>query len=105
MRLFSNLFFIETRPRFSQETKGFACIEDSLGFSALCDLPETFFEKNRFFFRGFRLSKMGFCCFQLGEKCFSSLMRIPLRVCFGTVKFMFKKILKLDRGLGPFPAC
>ena len=69
MRLFSNLFFIETRPRFSQETKGFACIEDSLGFSALCDLPETFFEKNRFFQR-FSVEQDGFLLFPVGGKVF-----------------------------------
>ena len=63
--------------RFLLEPKGFASIEDSLGFSALCDLPETFFEKKLSkllifsdfcFLRGFRLSKMGF---QLGRKWFS----------------------------------
>ena len=40
---FSNLFSSKP-PQFLLEIKGFASIE-SLGFSVLCDLPETFFEK------------------------------------------------------------
>ena len=32
-------------PQFLPETKRFANIQDSLWFSALCDLPETFLKK------------------------------------------------------------
>ena len=42
---FSNLF-LSNPLQFLQETKSFASIEDYLGFSAPCDIPETFFGKN-----------------------------------------------------------
>ena len=44
MRYFSHLFSLKP-PQFLLETKSFASIKDSFGFSALCDLPETFIKK------------------------------------------------------------
>ena len=89
MRLFSNMF--SSKPPPSQillETKRFASIKDSSGFSGLCDLQETFiknffrkFRKNFFlnflFFERFSVENMGFLLFPVREKWFSSLMRIP----------------------------
>ena len=40
--------FIEAPLQFLQETKRLASIEDSLGFSALCDIPETFLQQTGF---------------------------------------------------------
>ena len=50
---FSQFVFIEAPPRFLLETKSFASTEDSLGFSALCELQEKFF---RFFLKDFSLN-------------------------------------------------
>ena len=117
------LFLSKPPPRFLLETKGSASIEDSFGFSALCDLPETIFWKSKsssqfFVFWGFRLSKMGFCCFQLGKKWFSSCIRILTSGIFRHCKIdeistvvlfcIFEKLLFeawAGRRLGPFPAC
>ena len=62
---FSNLFSLKPPPRLLIDTIGFESREDSLGFSALYDLSETFFWKKILFsifcfLRGFRFSKSEF---------------------------------------------
>ena len=70
--------------------KRFANIKDCSRFSALCDIPETFFtnffQKFRifslffcFFFQKkcFRFRKMGFLLLPVGDEWFSRFMRIP----------------------------
>ena len=55
-------------PQFLPETESFASIKDSLGFSALCDLRETFIKKIfekislifRFLFERFSVEEDGF---------------------------------------------
>ena len=72
---FFKICFTEAPPQFLPETKSFARVKDSSRFSPLCDLPETIkniFEKFFssffcFFFKGFSLRKMVFCCFQEGK--------------------------------------
>ena len=62
MRLFSNLFSASP-PQFLLETKRFASIKDSSGFSVLCNLPETvkkIIRKMFCFLKGFRLRKFFF---------------------------------------------
>ena len=86
--------FIEAPHQFSLETKAFAGIEDTVGLSALCDLPTTFFEIFRksfrifsvfCFSRGVRLSKMGVLLFP--EKMVSEIYAYPSGF-FGTTKLM-----------------
>ena len=63
--------FYRSPPHILLETKRFASIEDSLGFSVLCDLPETFSVFSpvfRVFLRGVQSSKMFFLLFPVGEK-------------------------------------
>ena len=79
--LFLSLFF-SILLQFLLETKRFASKEDSLGFSALCDLPETFFQKQLpnkiwkkilnflYFYIGFRLSKTIFLVWRLTSDYF-----------------------------------
>ena len=89
MLLFSNLFSSKPPPQFLLKMKRFGSIKDCSRFSTLCDLPETFF-KNFFrkisnffpdfcFFlkKCFRLRKMGFLLFPVGEEWFSRFLRIP----------------------------
>ena len=74
MRLFQICFY-RRPPRISLETKRFASIEDSRVFG-------TSARKNLNF-----QTERTFCCFQLGRKIFSRLVRI-IRVLFGSVKLM-----------------
>ena len=97
--------------------KRFASIKDCSRFSALCDLPETFFKKiskNFDFFPYFPVfSKMfpverdGFLLFLFGEEWFSRFMRIPsffeggeTPSFFGFVR-LFSKIFKCRQRVLP----
>ena len=96
---FFKFYFHRSPPQFSQETKLFTRVKESSTFSALCDLPETFFKKIFENFRNFFLIFVSwkifrwewwfFCCFQLGlgKNGFRDLC-VSLRVLFGAVKFM-----------------
>ena len=69
--VFSNLF-LSKLPQFLLESKRFASVEDFLGFSALCDLPEIFVRKISNFFSTFlscfRLCKIDFLFSPVGKK-------------------------------------
>ena len=91
---FFSFVFIEA-PSIFLETKRFASIKDSSGFSGQCDLLETLTEKNPHFFsflKGFRLRKMGFRCFRLRKMVFQSYV-YPFGFLCGAVKLM--KILTI----------
>ena len=78
---FLKFCFTEAPPQFLPETKRFARVNDSSGFSALCDLPETIknlVEKIRknvssifCFLKVFRLERF-FAVFQLGKMVFET---------------------------------
>ena len=79
--------------------KRFASIKNCSRFSALCNLPQTFFKKifKKFrnfihiflflFLKCFRLREKSFCCSQLGKNGFRDLC-VSLRVFFGAEKLM-----------------
>ena len=83
------MFSSKPPPQFLLKMKRFASIKGCSRFSALCDLPETFFKKffekfrifpyfSVFFFKKcFRLRKMDFLLFPVGKEWFSRFMRIP----------------------------
>ena len=94
MRLLSNLFSSKSPLQIFLETKRYASMKDSSGFSALCDLPETFIKKcfeskyiflNFSLFERFAVEKDVF--FAVGENGFPVLCA-SLRVFFGAVKWM-----------------
>ena len=72
---------------------GFASIDDFLGFSAHCNLPELFFEKkskmffNFSFFERFSVEQDMFLLLPVGGTWFSSLL-VSFPVFIGTVKMM-----------------
>ena len=71
------------RPlHFLHETKSFASIGDSSGFSALCDISETFFENFRAFFLN---GPYGFFLLPVRGKSSFRALSISFRVFFGTV--------------------
>ena len=76
----------------NETTKLSGSIKDSLGFSALCDTPETFiknfFEEFLQFFERFSVEKGGFLLFQVGGKVVfeSRSLNVSLRVFFEAVK-------------------
>ena len=89
---FSNLF-LSKPPLILLETKCFASIEDSFGFSALCDWPEIFIKKCRkfsslifFYFERISLYQ-SFVVSSWGKSGFRVLF-VSLRVFFGSVKLM-----------------
>ena len=95
MQLFSKLF--SSKP-LSIFMKCFASIEDSLRFSALCNLPEILFSIFRFL-RGLLLSKTVSPIFRVTSDFFSpvGLMRVFSIIAqktygfFGTVQFLSKQ--------------
>ena len=79
--------FHRSPPQILLEMKRFVIIKDSLGFSALCDLPETFtkkkFEKilifffNFSFFEKFSVEKMLFLLVFAVSSWVKSSLRVP----------------------------
>ena len=89
MQLFSNLLLLKP-PQFLLEAKRFA----SIGFSALCDLPETliknFSRKYQIFFRNFRPLR-GFLWSNLFSNHVSQLSEIGYNVLNADVLVNNKK--------------
>ena len=73
---FFEFVFIEP-PQFLPKMKRFTSIKDCSRFSALCDLPKTFFKKFFEKFRNFFSLFLFFLLFSVGEEWFPRFMRIP----------------------------